>query len=50
MALRNILINNQLQQTLRSSSPLILTSRHGHTVRGKPPGVAKTIEQRLQGQ
>ncbi|TMW54273.1 hypothetical protein DOY81_000628 [Sarcophaga bullata] len=48
MALRNILIKNRLQQSLRSSTPLILVSRHGHTVRGKPPGVAKTIEQRLQ--
>lgn len=23
--------------------------RHGHQLRGKPPGVARTIEQRLQG-
>lgn len=23
--------------------------RHGHKIRGKPPGVAKTLKQRLEG-
>lgn len=31
-------------------SPAIYTAlRHGHRIRGKPPGVAKTLEQRLEG-
>lgn len=28
---------------------LLTTIRHGHTIRGKPPGVARTLEQRLKG-
>ncbi|XP_023296113.2 39S ribosomal protein L38, mitochondrial [Lucilia cuprina] len=48
MALSNLLFKVQLQQSVRSTTPLILASRQGHTIRGKPPGVAKTIEQRLQ--
>ncbi|KAM7349769.1 mitochondrial ribosomal protein L38 isoform 1-T2 [Cochliomyia hominivorax] len=47
MALRNLLFKAQWQHSIRTTSPLILASRQGHTVRGKPPGVAKTIEQRL---
>lgn len=49
MALSNLLFKVQLQQNVRSTTPLILAARKGHTVRGKPPGVAKTLEQRLQG-
>lgn len=32
-------------------TPIILSyfCRHGHTMRGKPPGVARTLEQRLAG-
>ena len=29
--------------------PLLLTNRNGHWVRGKPPGLAKTLNQRLNG-
>lgn len=28
--------------------PVVTAVRHGHRMRGKPPGVAKTIEQRLE--
>lgn len=49
MAFSNLLAKTQLQQSLRQSTPLIWACRHGHTIRGKPPGVAKTLEQRLQG-
>lgn len=28
---------------------LLTTIRHGHTIRGKPPGIARTLEQRLKG-
>lgn len=36
---------------LRIISPAAtnIAVRHGHRIRGKPPGVARTIEQRLQG-
>lgn len=33
-------------------TPIILSYfiRNGHTMRGKPPGVARTLEQRLAGE
>lgn len=33
---------------LKTICPAITTVRHGHRIRGKPVGVAKTIEQRLK--
>ncbi|XP_075157466.1 mitochondrial ribosomal protein L38 [Haematobia irritans] len=50
MAFSSLIVKTQLQQSLRHQVPLILSRRHGHTIRGKPPGVAKTLEQRLQEQ
>ncbi|XP_005186602.1 large ribosomal subunit protein mL38 [Musca domestica] len=47
MAFSSLLVKTQLPQSLRQSTPLILACRQGHTVRGKPVGVAKTLEQRL---
>ncbi|XP_066148395.1 large ribosomal subunit protein mL38 [Euwallacea fornicatus] len=32
----------------QSSSSLALSVRHGHHLRGKPPGVARTLQQRLE--
>lgn len=32
---------------LRSLCPAAMSVRHGHHIRGKPHGIAKTIEQRL---
>lgn len=36
-------INNNLASNLR------VTVRHGHHLRGKPPGIARTLKQRLDG-
>lgn len=33
---------------LNALRPVVTAVRHGHRMRGKPPGVAKTIEQRLE--
>ncbi|XP_055910180.1 39S ribosomal protein L38, mitochondrial [Eupeodes corollae] len=48
MSCGNFILKNSLNYYLKSSCPLLLTSRYGHTLRGKPPGVARTLEQRLQ--
>ncbi|XP_037937152.1 39S ribosomal protein L38, mitochondrial [Teleopsis dalmanni] len=45
----NLLIKNGIEKCVRSANILLITTtRNGHTIRGKPPGVAKTLEQRLQ--
>lgn len=48
MSCGNILLKNNLNYYLKPVCPLLITSRHGHRLRGKAPGVAKTIEQRLK--
>lgn len=47
-------VNGSLRRTQTPSAlqPLLLlnvSQRQGHTLRGKPPGVARTLEQRLRG-
>lgn len=48
MALTNLLGKNSLTTVIRNN-PLLISARLGHTIRGKRPGVAKSLEQRLQG-
>ncbi|TDG41600.1 hypothetical protein AWZ03_011977 [Drosophila navojoa] len=53
MSFSNLLMKNSINGSLRStqSAALLLlnvSTRQGHTLRGKPPGVARTLEQRLQ--
>lgn len=48
-------VNGSLRRTQTPSAlqPLLLlnvSQRQGHTLRGKPPGVARTLEQRLRGE
>lgn len=38
----------QLKQFNQNTLQLIF-KRYGHTLRGKPPGVARSLEQRLTG-
>lgn len=33
---------------LKSACPAVVSVRHGHRIRGKPYGVAKSIEERLE--
>lgn len=33
---------------LKTLCPVAISVRHGHRIRGKPHGIAKTIEQRLE--
>lgn len=49
MALTNLLVKNSLTTVIRNSNVLLISARLGHTIRGKRPGVAKSLEQRLQG-
>lgn len=39
------ILNKQFTDKVQST--VIVNVRHGHHLRGKPPGVAKTIEERL---
>nr|XP_014099961.2 39S ribosomal protein L38, mitochondrial [Bactrocera oleae] len=48
MALTNLLVKNSLTTVIRNSNVLLISARLGHTIRGKRPGVAKSLEQRLQ--
>lgn len=54
MSFRNLLmktgVNGGLCGTQTTALLLLnLSTRQGHTLRGKPPGVARTLEQRLRG-
>lgn len=44
-------IKSQINENniIRQIPIIFQTIRFGHTIRGKPPGVARTIEKRLQG-
>lgn len=44
-------MNTALIQTsiIRKVCDLRLSCRYGHTLRGKPPGIARTLQQRLAG-
>lgn len=45
----NVIANLSRQYAiLKTVCPALRTVRQGHRIRGKPPGIAKTIEQRLQ--
>ncbi|XP_017484222.1 PREDICTED: 39S ribosomal protein L38, mitochondrial [Rhagoletis zephyria] len=48
MALTNLLVRNYLKTVICNNNPLLITARLGHTIRGKRPGVARSLEQRLQ--
>ncbi|ALC49614.1 mRpL38 [Drosophila busckii] len=53
MSFKNLLMKNGLNAGLRGSpsTGLLLlnaSTRQGHTMRGKPPGVARSLEQRLR--
>ncbi|XP_017870611.1 PREDICTED: 39S ribosomal protein L38, mitochondrial [Drosophila arizonae] len=53
MSFSNLLMKNSINGSLRSTQTAALlllnvSTRQGHTLRGKPPGVARTLEQRLQ--
>lgn len=38
-----------LEKNAFKQLPLLTTNRYGHTIRGKAPGIARTLEQRLKG-
>ena len=40
---------NNAENNILAKLLVINNIRHGHTIRGKPPGVARTLKQRLQG-
>ncbi|XP_053947609.1 39S ribosomal protein L38, mitochondrial [Anastrepha ludens] len=48
MALTNLLGKNSIAALIRNNNPLLVSVRLGHRIRGKRPGVAKSLEQRLQ--
>jgi len=48
MSFSNLLIKNSLNNCLYATPSLVFI-RNGHRLRGKPPGIAKTLEQRLKG-
>uniref|UniRef100_A0A1A9W211 Large ribosomal subunit protein mL38 n=1 Tax=Glossina brevipalpis TaxID=37001 RepID=A0A1A9W211_9MUSC len=48
MAFSNFIIKKQLQRSLSGITPILSVVRSGHTIRGKRPGVARTLEQRLK--
>ncbi|KAI8034193.1 39S ribosomal protein L38, mitochondrial [Drosophila gunungcola] len=50
MSFSNLLMKSGLNQGVRGAqaSVLLTGTRQGHTIRGKPPGVARTLEQRVQ--
>ncbi len=50
MALKLLNLQPLIQNVnLIRQTPLLTTTRYGHRIRGKAPGVAKTLEQRLNG-
>lgn len=49
MALRLLNLQTICERNLIRQIPLLTTTRFGHRLRGKAPGVAKTLEQRLSG-
>lgn len=49
MAFSSFIIKQQLQRGISGITPLLSIIRNGHTLRGKRPGVARTLQQRLQG-
>lgn len=49
MALKLLNLQTIIEKQLIRQTPLLTTLRFGHRLRGKPPGVAKTLEQRLNG-
>uniref|UniRef100_A0A1B0G4S4 Large ribosomal subunit protein mL38 n=1 Tax=Glossina morsitans morsitans TaxID=37546 RepID=A0A1B0G4S4_GLOMM len=48
MAFSSFIIKQQLQRGISGITPLLSIIRNGHTLRGKRPGVARTLQQRLQ--
>lgn len=49
MALKLLNLQIIFEKHLIKQTPFLTISRFGHRLRGKPPGVAKTLEQRLNG-
>lgn len=49
MALKLLNLQIIFEKQLTRQAPLLTISRFGHRLRGKPPGVARTLEQRLSG-
>lgn len=49
MALKLLNLQTIFEKQLIRQTPLLTISRFGHRLRGKPAGVAKTLEQRLNG-
>lgn len=41
--------SNLLMKSTANPGVLLTVTRQGHVLRGKPPGVARTLEQRLRG-
>ncbi|XP_067641820.1 large ribosomal subunit protein mL38 [Eurosta solidaginis] len=48
MAFTNLLVKNNLYNINGISNPLLICVRLGHVMRGKRPGIARSLEQRLQ--
>lgn len=49
MALKLLNLQIIFEKQLIRQTPLLTISRFGHRLRGKAPGVARTLEQRLNG-
>lgn len=49
MAGKLLKLSINLEKNVLKQLPLLTINRHGHTIRGKPPGIARTLEQRLKG-
>jgi len=51
MSFSNLLMKSGLTVAVRDAQAAVLmtATRQGHTIRGKPPGVARSLEQRIRG-
>lgn len=50
MALKLLNLQIIIEKQLTRQTPLLTILRYGHRLRGKAPGVAKTLEERLNGE
>lgn len=50
MAIKLLNLQTIFEKQLIRQTPLLTILRFGHRLRGKPPGIARTLEQRLNGE